>query len=279
MHTSQPSCRRAGAEFRRRVQTLLYESFRHAQGDQRLQIHFIESYARLLRGQGVSIDPAVRDELLPRIRSRRLPHGHAAIPNGRQVVAQFEFWWLTLWDLLVSVYAEDSGLVPSSAQLADRTILVGGTTEMSSFTLEEMRQIDEGLAPYRDRDDPVRSSAEIIRERFLPNLIRVEWNFQGNGTRYSARPRTDGGDIHASKMLEYCDRAVAASADQSADPVTQIYLEVSSRLAWLAVHQTQDPTYVAYTKFIASYNANHLHAGDLEHRARPALADHRGGLP
>ncbi|GAA5175188.1 hypothetical protein GCM10023321_80720 [Pseudonocardia eucalypti] len=260
MRTSQPSGRRAGADFRRTVQTLLYESFRHAQGDQRLQIHFIESYARILREQGVSIDPAVRDELVPRIRSRRLPRGHLAISNRQQVAAQFEFWWLTLWDLLVSVYAEDSRHVPSSARLADRMVLVGGTTEMSSFTPAEMRQIDEGLAPYRDQDDPAKSSAQIIWERFLPNLIRVEWNFQGNGARYPARPRTDGGDIHESKMLGYCDRAAAVSVDQASDPVNQIYLEVSRSLAWLAAHRPQDPTYAAYTRLIASYRANHQRA-------------------
>lgn len=257
MLTSDVFARPEKSEFRRHIQALLYDSFRQAQGDQALQVHFIECYARRLRECGVPINPAIRAELTERIRARRLPRGHIPIPNVEQVRSQFEFWWLNTWDILLSVYSGDATRLPAAGQLTARMVSVGGTPEMSSYTPDEMRRLNDGFAPYRDGPDPARSAREIIHERFLPSLIRVESYFQGNGPRYAARPRTDGGDIHESRMLGHCRRAHFQAGRGTAEIIDHIYLEVSHRLSWLASHRPSDGTYVAYTELVRAYNRNH----------------------
>ncbi|WP_028927981.1 hypothetical protein [Pseudonocardia acaciae] len=237
---------------------MLYESFRHAQGDQALQVHFISSYARILRENGVPIDFTARVELAARMRTRRLPSGHMDIANSALVGSQFEFWWLNLWDILESVYTGSAEPLPSPEQLAARVVAVGGTERMSSYAAPELAHLNEGFAPYRDAGDPARTAREIILERFLPNLIRVERNFQGYGSRYRARPRTDGGDAHEAKLLGHCRRARKRVFSVPRDPVDQIYLEASARLTWLALHEPADATFLDYLQLVEAYNRNHV---------------------
>jgi hypothetical protein len=258
---------------RRHVQTLLYESFRHAQGDQALQVHFIHCYAHLLRAAAVPLDLSVRDQFVDRIRNRQVPRGHQVIVNLDLVRSQFEFWWLNMWDVLLSVYMEDPGLLPGPDQLAARSVATGGTPEMSSYTDDEMERLDAGFDAYRT-DDPPREFSFVVHERFLPRLLEVEWNFQGNGPRYRSRPRTDGGDVHESKLLSHCEKALTHLERSTLDMIDRIYLAVCNRLEWLTHHQVGDPVSVFYRRLIAAYNSHHV-AGPVRqlHVAVPRRCD------
>jgi hypothetical protein len=192
----------------RHAQTLLYESFRHAQGNQPAQVHFMQAYALLLRQTGVEIDFSLKDRLAHRIRAKQVPIGHMDIPNLIQVRAQFEFWWFIMWDIFSAIYLTDSQHLPTREKLDRRAIAVGGTCEMSSFTDKEMEALSHAFTPYRVADFSTLRPSEIVNQYFLPNLISVERNFQGRGSRYATRPRTDGGDVHESKMLDHCAKAV-----------------------------------------------------------------------
>lgn len=244
----------------RHAQTLLYESFRHAQGNQPAQVHFMKAYALLLRQTGVEIDFSLKDRLAHRIRSKQVPIGHMDIPNLIQVRAQFEFWWLIMWDIFSAIYLTDSQHLPTREKLDRRAIAVGGTCEMSSFTGEEMEALSHAFTPYRVADFSTLRPSEIVNEYFLPNLIRVERNFQGHGSRYATRPRTDGGDVHESKMFDHCAKAVRRLQRKITGPIDLIYVYVCERLDWLSRNQPDNPVYVDYLSLIDFYNTNHPHA-------------------
>lgn len=243
--------------FSRHAQTLLYESFLHAQGDQVNQIHFIQSYARLLYEQGMPFDVSVKHRLTERIRNRHLPQSHKAIPNPIQVRAQFEYWWLNMFDIFESVYAADPGRLPDDATLYQRMVAVGGDESMSSFTAAELSKLTtNGFSPYRTETRRLETYQDVVHRQFLPNLIRVELNFQGHGAKFPERPRTDDGDVHESRMLGHCVKA-ARRDPAHVDTVDRIYLTVRLRLDWLERHNRKDPTYLAYQSLKAAYNDKH----------------------
>ncbi|MBP2472448.1 hypothetical protein JOF53_001320 [Crossiella equi] len=243
--------------FSRHAQTLLYESFRHAQGDQPNQVHFMFGYALLLRDAKVPFDLSVRDSLLDRVRNRQLPQGHLAMPNADQVRAQFEFWWRTMFDVFRAVQDDDLALLPSVRELRERMAHVGGEADMSSFTGEEMGRLAATLAEYRARTEKRLSAYDVIGGRFLPGMIRVEHNFQGVGARWTYRPREDGGDPHESRMLSYYRRLAGR---EQLDLPGQVYAIAARRLDWLAEHEPAHPVHLAYRDLVNAYNANHPEA-------------------
>src|SRR2546430_16326483 len=85
--------------FRRHMHRLLYESFRQAQGNQVLQVHFLQCYIRLMKERAVEFDGGVRYDLSPKTMPRELPKWHLDIQNSLQVSAQFQFCGGNLWDI------------------------------------------------------------------------------------------------------------------------------------------------------------------------------------
>lgn len=179
------------------------------------------------------------------------------MPNEKQQVAQFEFWWLNTWDILLAVYAGDPHLLPGREQLDARAAAVGGTSDMSSFTTREMDVLAEGFTTYRADDAHLSRSREVAISRFLPNLIRVEHNFQGRGQKYSRRPREDGGDPYESKLLTYCREALKRFRRGAPNLIDHIYLEICQRLDRLVHSDVSSPMRQSYTSLIADYNAHH----------------------
>ncbi|MFE3783997.1 hypothetical protein ACFXPA_38150 [Amycolatopsis sp. NPDC059090] len=222
----------------------------------------MQAYVRVLHCWQVPLDCSARDELLDRIRRGRIPIWHSVIESANQVQAQFEFWWLNLWDILHSVYAGEPGLILSADDLARRAENVGGTPEMSSFTSEEMEKAAAGFSPYRAEETPW-SYSDVIRDHFLPSLIRVETNFQGLGARYSSRPRTDGSDVHESIMMRQC----LAVNREGGGPVDLIYETVIKLLDWQESNAPHGRNHVTYRALVDAYNRCHPNS--------PVLALHR----
>ena len=244
--------------FSRHAQTLLYESFRHAQGDQPNQVNFIQCYARILYETGIPLKSTDRLNLHERITKRRLPRGHAVIEDQERIRAQFEFWWLNMFDILESVYAETPSRLPNLMTLRERAARVRATEDMPSFSDDEMERLGAEFEQHRSSQAST-SFRDVLRRSFLPNLVRVELNFQGlpgPGAKYSERPRTDGGDVHESKLLTYCKRAAHHGLPPS-DPVDIIYLGIRDHLEWLRDNDPSNETYLAYRKLVRAYNDNH----------------------
>ena len=247
---------RDAAACRWHVRKLLRESFRAAQGDQPTQVHFIQAYARYMRLENVPLDLTVRDALIERVRRQRLPAGHLRIPDPAQRQAQFQFWWDNLWDILTAVYTGTSEFLPARAELDDRAHAAGGHAGMSSFTDAEMAALARTIGLYRRRDAGPGPDL-VIDELLLPALIRVELGFQGHSMRYPERPRTDGGDVHESKLLRHCSRALERYQQHTQDIVDRIYRMICRRLSRLADSNPNDPIYARYRTLVSAYNANH----------------------
>ena len=232
-------------------------SFWAAQGDQSLQVHFVFAYTRYMRLDGVPLDLTARDALLERARNQRLPAGQKQIPD-LQCRAQNEFWWWNVWDILAAVYADAPEALPSRADINDRAHAVGGNPEMSSFTDAEMTALARTFARYR-RGDVGRGPDAVIETLFLPNVIRVELGFQGHSPRYPKRPRTDGGDAHASRLLMYCIDALTHYQAGAPDIVDRIYRVLCGKLSRLADVDASDPVQRSYQALVSAYNATHPH--------------------
>lgn len=244
------------AAFRRHVRKLHRESFAAAQGDQPTQLHFIQAYARYMLISGVPIDLPVRDEVIERVRRQRLPAGHLLVPDAAQRRAQFEFWWFGMWDVLSAVYSGLPDYLPSRAELDDRVDAVGGTPEMSSFSEREMRRLARALAFYRRCDITVGPNV-VVELLLLPSMIRTELGFQGRSERYPARPRTDGGDVHESRLLTRCELALQHYHHGKADVVDRIYRQLCRQLSWLERVEPCNPVQVQYRELVDAYNATH----------------------
>lgn len=98
-------------------------------------------------------------------------------------------------------------------------VAVGGTPEMSSSTDDELSAVVDAFGMYREQDCSDALYTRVINDHLLPNLIRVELNFQGYGHRYAERPRTDGGDVHESRMIGHCATAARPRPDGASRPV------------------------------------------------------------
>jgi hypothetical protein len=244
------------AVFRRHARKLLRESFQAAQGDQRTQVHFIQAYMRYLLIDGVPIDLPARDEPIERIRRQRLPAGHMLVPDPAQREAQFEFWWHLLWDLAAAVYSGVPDFLPSRAEIDDRVRLCGGTPAMSSFTETEMARLARTIALYR-RCDAAPGPDVVIELLLLPSIGRTELGFQARSPRYPARPRTDDGDVHESRLLTRCELALQHYREGRADVVDRIYTSLCRRLSWLAEVETYDSVHLQYRELVDAYNATH----------------------
>jgi uncharacterized membrane protein YczE len=243
---------------RRHLQVLVYSSFRHAQGSQATQIHFIQSDIRLLREQGVPFDPAAGDALTEHVRRLRLPSGHVEVPDEQLVRAQFEFWAQTLWDIACSVYHDDPRLLPDRGRLEERAVAVGGTKQMSSFTDTEMASVAAALDTYRAPGAVGLSGTDVVNTLFVPSLLEVELRFQGVGEKYPSRPRTDGGDVHESRLLGHCERALLRYRQGRPDTTNRIYLAVCQRLDGLpGLDAGEDPVAARYRELVVAYNRCH----------------------
>jgi hypothetical protein len=244
------------AVFRRHARKLLRESFQAAQGDQRTQVHFVQAYMRYLLIDGVPIDLPARAAPVERIRRQRLPAGHLLVPDRAQREAQFEFWWHLMWDLAAAVYAGVPDFLPSRDEIDDRVRVCGGTPAMSSFTETEMARLARTIALYRRCD--VALGPDVVIELLLtPSIVRTELGFQGRSPRYPARPRTDGGDVHESRLLTRCELALRRYHEGHADIVDRIYRKVCHQLSWLERVEPYNPVQLQYRELIDAYNATH----------------------
>lgn len=242
--------------FSRHAQTLLYESFLHAQGSQVMQVHLMHAYLLMVRQEGIAMDFSLRETLATRIRSRRLPRGHLDIVDLNLIAAQFEFWWLNMWDICSAILAGPTHL-PTRDVLEQRMTAVGGSPEMSSFTDDELSAVADAFGTYRNEDYSDALVTRVVNDHLLPNLIRVEMNFQGYGSRYAERPRTDGGDVHESKMIGHCATAVRRARTGPVDPFDRIYLAVNDRLDWLSRYEPESEVLADYRRLIAAHATNH----------------------
>ncbi|OLZ51651.1 hypothetical protein BS329_15405 [Amycolatopsis coloradensis] len=253
--SQQINGRGAGAG-KRHVHLLSYMSFRHAQGSQPVQLHFMQAYARILRDTGVTVDPGLRSAT-PRevIRQRALPTNHLDIPDPALISAQLEFWWLLMWDVLDAVRTRDHTHLPSRRDLLDRMNAVGGNQEMSSFTDEELTALDSALDLYRNAAADQLAGDVIAVTYFLPALLHVERGFQGAGTRFPARPRTDGGDVHDSLLLTHCRAARDRYRKGTTDITDRVYHAVCRHLD--RAERDDTALHGSYRALVASYNRNH----------------------
>lgn len=257
-----PLARRARASRRARttsmrqhLQVLAYGSFRHAQGNQAAQVHFVQAYVRLLEQQGIPFEWSGMRVLDTIVRHLRLPHGHAHIDDPVLVHAQFAFWARNIWDVIRSVYHDDPALIPDRRRLDQRAAEVGGTREMTSFRDDELGTLAAAFGFYRARSSARLSATEVVDTHFVPALLDTELGFQGEGTRFVRRPRTDDGDVHESRMLSHCSKSARRYRDGRPDVVNQIYRAVCVRLD-RATDDT-DPLTSRYRDLIAAYNRCH----------------------
>ncbi len=257
-----PLARRARAGRRARatsmrphLQVLAYGSFRHAQGNQAGQLHFVQAYVRLLAQQGIPFERSGMGILDAIVGHLRLPHGHADINDPVLVRAQFAFWARNIWDVIRSVYHDAPDLLPDRRRLDQRAAEVGGTREMTSFTDDELAALAAAFAYYRAPSSIRLSATDIVDTHLVPALLETELGFQGEGTRFVRRPRTDGGDVHESRMLGHCRKAAQRYRDGRPDVVNQIYRAVCARLD-RAVDDA-DPLASRYRDLVAAYNRCH----------------------
>lgn len=245
------SRRRPGRE----LQRLWYWSFNHAQGDQPVQVHVIECCLRLLRERGESTElPGYPADAIARF---RLPDGHIAVPQ-QQVRAQAAFWWRLLAALTASVTHGDTTRLPDPEWLEQCAVEVGGTKAMSSFTDEELAALAVAIEQYRGESSGELAAVEVVDRYLVPNIIRVELGFQGHGTRWSFRPRSDGGDAHASRLLEYSDAARRHHHGGVPTILDRMVLLICRRLDQLAAQPVgADPVADRYRDLLEAYNNNH----------------------
>ncbi len=257
-----PLARRARAgrrahttSMRPHLQVLAYGSFRHAQGNQVAQAHFVQAYVRLLAQLGIPFEPSGMRVLDAIVGHLRLPHGHADINDPVLVHAQFAFWARNIWDVIRSVYHADPALIPDRRRLDQRAAELGGTPEMTSFTNDELGALAAAFGLYRTRSSVQLSATEIVDTYLVPAVVNAELGFQGEGTRFVRRPRTDGGDVHESRMLSHCGKSAQRYREGRPDVVNQIYRAVCARLD--RATDVADPLASRYRDLVAAYNRCH----------------------
>ncbi len=239
----------------REQQRLWYWSFAYAQGDQAVQVHVIECCARLMRESGQPLRPGPAAAPLEKF---RLPGGHVEVPDSTQIRAQAAFWWDLMRDLVAAVEHHTPAALPNRSQLEHRARQAGGTKEMSSFTDEEMAALAQAIGLYRGEASDALTAGDVVERHLVPNLLRVEMAFQGYGTRWAYRPRTDEGDPHGSRLLEYCESARRHSAAGVLTLLDRMALQVCARLDHLAaVPDGTEPIADRYRDLVEAYNSNH----------------------
>ncbi|WP_410570381.1 YczE/YyaS/YitT family protein [Amycolatopsis sp. cmx-4-61] len=242
----------------RHMQRLAYIGFQHAQGSQALQVHFVQAYIRILAENNVPQVPQTREELAARAARLRPPPGHLDVGDDQLVRAQFMFWAHNTWDIAAAVYHANPGLLPDRATLDERAANLGGHADMTSFSDGEMTALAEAFATYRSTPGSQLSAAQVIDLHLVPVLIEVELAFQGTSDRFRQRPRTDGGDVHESRLLTHCHTALLRHRQGRARVTDQIYHRICHRLDSLAAAQPgTDPVAARYAELIAAYNRNH----------------------
>ncbi|MBE1580534.1 hypothetical protein ACFORH_39150 [Amycolatopsis roodepoortensis] len=249
IHAASPS--RPRTAFSRHTRRLHRISFAAAQGDQPTQVHFVQAYARRLAADGVPLDLTVREALADRAQRQRLPAGH--IDVDRAVIrAEFAFWWHLLIDLMQAVYTGCHQGLPSRVELDGLMHAVDGDPGMSPFSVEEMDRLARTIALYRRTD--LGTNTDLVDRLLLGGVLRVEHGFQGRSARYPARPRTDGGDRHASRFLLRCRVARNNFRDGRADVDDRIYRSLCALLDQLG---PGDPLHRVYRALIEDFNHNH----------------------
>jgi uncharacterized membrane protein YczE len=242
----------------RHVQRLAYIGFQHAQGSQALQVHFVQAYIRVLAENNVPQVPQTREELAARAARLQPPPGHLDVGDDQLVRAQFMFWAHNTWDIAAAVYHDKPSLLPDRAVLDERADSVGGNADMSSFSDDEMTALAEAFATYHSTPASQLSAAQVIDLHLVPTLIEVELGFQGTSDRWPQRPRTDGGDVHESRLLTHCHTALQRHRQGRARVTDRIYHRICHRLdALTAAPQGNDPVASRYDELIAAYNRNH----------------------
>lgn len=268
---------RDSAVFSRCIRKGFRASFWAAQGNQVLQVHFLQAYARYMVIDRIPRDPTARHIQQESMREQLIPHGHVQVLDKVRR-AQNEFWWQLMWDILDAAYDGVPECLPSRAELDDRIRACGGDPTMSGFSDEQMTPLARALGLYRRRDIAPGPNV-VIELLFLPGVIEVERGFQGAGVHYPQRPRTDGGDVHQSRLASYCQRACVHYHEGTADIVDRIYRMLCERLTWLAAARIDDPVHIAYRELVDAYNTHHRgqHVEQLHVSAADFPAGYRSG--
>ncbi|MFK0250230.1 hypothetical protein ACIQUM_36475 [Amycolatopsis azurea] len=239
--------------FRRHVRRLHRLSFAVAQGDQPAQAHFVQAYARRMAADGVPLDLTARTSLLDQAQRQRLPAGHVDVPDRDVVRAEFAFWWHLALDVITAVYTGHHQALPARVELDGLMRDVGGHPGMTPFSADEMDRLARTIGHYR-RTDLGPDGVDVVDGLLLAAIIRTEHGFQGRGTRYPARPRTDGGDPHASRFLLRCRAARDNTRAGRAEVSDRIYRSLCQRLDRL---DDGDPLHRAYRDLVEDYNRHH----------------------
>ncbi|MFI5591262.1 YitT family protein [Amycolatopsis sp. NPDC051758] len=269
---SPPRRHRPPMTLARHVQRLAYIGFQHGQGSQALQVHFVQAYIRILAENDVPHVPQTREELAARAARLQPPSGHLNVEDDQLVRAQFTFWAYNTWDVVAAVYHDKPSLLPNRAILDERAANVGGTADMTSFTDAEMTALAEAFATYHSTPAAQLSASQVIDLHLVPALIEVELGFQGTSDRWPQRPRTDGGDVHESRLLTHCHTALERHRQGRARVTDQIYHRMCHRLdALTAAPPANDPLASRYEELIAAYNRNH--PGERAPRLHVPLAE------
>ncbi|WP_219152402.1 hypothetical protein [Amycolatopsis sp. TNS106] len=197
-----------------------------------------------------------RQRLLDNATNLTVPTGHLAVDNWL-ARAQFLFWSYNIWDIAQSVLTNDPEALPDRSQLDDRARAAGARPGMSSFSEVELTSLAAAFESYRSTRPESLTAQVVVSERFLPHLLYVELGFQGHGDPYPARPRTDGGDEHESRLLRHCLTAHRHFSDATPSTTDQIYRQVCRRLDGLLLPPADRRNAATYTKLIESYNVRH----------------------
>ena len=241
----------------RHLRHLSYASFRHAQGNQAVQVHFVQSYLRAVLEHGTPGTLSPLERILDRARRLAVPAGHLPVDRALSR-AQFLFWSHNIWDIARSLVEHDPAVLPNRGLLDARAADVGAAPGMSSFNEPELAELAGAFEIYRTGVATTWAAAEVIDKLFVPQLLEVELGFQGLGARYPRRPRTDGGDKHESRMLGHCRTAHTRFARGKASITDVVYRQVCRRLDQLC-GSTAAGTAVAgrYDLLIQLYNQRH----------------------
>lgn len=243
--------------FRKNVVALGRRSFGDSQGDQSLQYHVVQYCVKYLREENVEPLFSLEDSHAHVLASRRLPKDHLAITVEGQIAAQFLFWWANIWDCVRSNY-HHSAQYPTFDELQQRTLRLGATPEMSSFTPTELEELYESYAPYRADAASSMTTQDVLVKHLLPRLIKVEHDWQMDTKWPGGRPRSHT-DKHESVWWRFAREAHDKLAH--AVPLTAMdamYIHIAETLD-AALTNTNELA-AAYEKLLYVYNANHPEA-------------------
>ncbi|RSM80589.1 hypothetical protein DL991_10790 [Amycolatopsis sp. WAC 01375] len=95
----------------RHLRHLAYASFRHAQGSQAAQVHFVQSYLRTVLEHGTPGTLPPLKPILDRAQRLSVPTGHLPVDNALSR-AQFLFWSHNIWDIARSLVERDPACCP-----------------------------------------------------------------------------------------------------------------------------------------------------------------------